>query len=74
MLDKQDKILIDLEEWDSTCGDGCCFTYGTYIYINGEKIEDEDGTDRAQLITVILNKLGYTNVEVNYDRETEKSL
>jgi len=42
--------------------------------INGEKIEDEDGTDRAQLITVILNKLGYTNVEVNYDRETEKSL
>jgi hypothetical protein len=34
-MDKDKEILIELEEWDHTCGDGCCYTYGTNIYING---------------------------------------
>jgi len=69
MLGKNDKIEIVLKSWDYKCGDGCCDLYGTNIYINGEKIEEEDGTSSHQLLTAVLTKLGYTNVEVQYDTE-----
>jgi hypothetical protein len=47
-------VLIELEEWDHKCGDDCCYyTYETNIYIKG-------------LLTAVLNKLGYTNVTVEY--------
>ena len=64
--EKDEELLIELEEWDTTCNDGCCYTYGTNIYINGEQLENEDGTSQSQLLTVVLNKLGYTNVKVEY--------
>lgn len=63
---KEDEILIELESWDHTCGDGCCDTYGTNIYINGELIENEDGTNSSQLLKTILNRLGYKNIVVDY--------
>jgi hypothetical protein len=50
---KDEELLIELEEWDHTCDDGCCYNYGTNIYIKG-------------LLTAVLNKLGYTNVTVEY--------
>lgn len=62
----EDEVLIELEDWNHTCGDGCCYTYGTNIYINGEQIEDEDGTNPHQLLKAVLTKLGYTNVKVEY--------
>lgn len=64
--EKDEELLIELEEWDHTCGDGCCYTHGTNIYINGEQLEDEDGTNPHQLLTAVLNKLGYKNVQVEY--------
>jgi hypothetical protein len=64
--EKNEELLIELEEWDHRCGDGCCYTYGVNIYINGEQIEDEDGTNPHQLLTAVLNKLGYKNVQVEY--------
>lgn len=64
--EKNEELLIELESWDHRCGDGCCFTYGVNIYINGEQIEDEDGTNPHQLVKAVLNKLGYTNVKVEY--------
>lgn len=64
--EKDEELLIELEEWDTTCNDGCCYTYGTNIYINGEQLENEDGTSQSQLLTAILSKLGYTNVKVEY--------
>jgi hypothetical protein len=66
-IDENDEeIIIELEEWDHECGDGCCYTYGVNIFVNGEKIEDEDGTNPHQLVKAVLNKLGYTNVKVEY--------
>ena len=65
-VNKDEELLIELEEWDHTCGDGCCHTYGVNIYINGEVIEDQDGFNNHQLLTAVLNKLGYTNVKVEY--------
>jgi hypothetical protein len=64
--EKNEELLIELEEWDHRCNDGCCYTYGVNIYINGEQIEDEDGTNPHQLLTAVLNKLGYKNVQVEY--------
>jgi hypothetical protein len=64
--EKDEELLIELEEWCHTCGDGCCETYGTNIYINGEQLEDEDGTSQSQLLKAVLNKLGYTDVRVEY--------
>jgi hypothetical protein len=63
---KSKELLIELEEWDHTCGDGCCYTYGIDIFINGERIEDEDGSNPHQLLKAVLNKLGYTDVKVEY--------
>ena len=65
-MKKNDELLIELEEWDSTCGDGCCYNYGIDIIVNGERIEDEDGTNPDQLLKAVLTKLGYTNVKVEY--------
>jgi hypothetical protein len=62
----EDEVLIELEEWDHECGDGCCHTYGTNIYVNGEQLENEDGTNPHQLLTAVLTKLGYTNVRVEH--------
>jgi hypothetical protein len=67
----EEELLIELEEWNHTCGDGCCFTYGTNIYVNGKQIEDEDGTNPHQLLKAVLNKLGYKNVIVEYKYDGE---
>lgn len=67
LLDYEDKeLLIELEEWEHTCSDGCCYTYGTSIHINGERIEERDVTNPHQLLKAVLTKLGYTNVKVEY--------
>lgn len=64
--EKDEELVIELEDWNHRCSDGCCYTYGVNIYINGEQIEDEDGTSSHQLLKAVLNKLGYTNVTVEY--------
>jgi hypothetical protein len=65
--DEKDKeVLIELEEWDHRCGDGFSYNKGVDIFVNGEQIEDEDGSNPHQLLKAVLNKLGYTNVLVNY--------
>ena len=64
--EKDEELLIELEEWDHTCNDGCCYDYGVNIFVNGEQIEDEDGSNPHQLLTAVLNKLGYTDVRVEY--------
>jgi hypothetical protein len=66
-LDYEDEeLLIELEDCNPTYGDGCCYTYGVNIFVNGEKIEGEDGTNPLQLVKAVLTKLGYTNVRVEY--------
>jgi len=61
-------LKIKLEDWDSKCSDGCCFDYGTKIYLNdkelehpNEKIKDNSyvGSDTQTAIHAILKELGY---------------
>ena len=62
------EITIQLNEWDHTCGDKCCYTWGTEIVVNGEKLE-EDGSDLQSSIRAILEHLGYkVNIEHGYDK------
>ena len=64
-INKDTIININLQEWDYTCGDGCCYMYGTKIYVNGQELE-EDGHEPHALLYAILNHLGYKNVNINY--------
>jgi hypothetical protein len=34
--EKDEELLIELEEWDHTCNDGCCYDYGMITTVNGE--------------------------------------
>lgn len=65
---EKSKLHIELIDWDSTCGDGCCTDYGTAIKLNGEDVEhyDEDqvvnayvGSNVEVALKSVLKKLGF---------------
>jgi hypothetical protein len=62
------KVKIKLEEWDHTCSDGCCYSYGTYLIMNGKKLEHPNpeildnsyvGDDVETALIAVLKELGY---------------
>lgn len=66
------KLKITLEDWDYTCGDGCCTDYGTKLYLNGKLLEHPNpeqwnnnyiGGDVETALQAVLKELGY-EVEV----------
>jgi len=70
-------VKIKLEEWQYQCGDGCCDNYGTYLYVNGKKLEHPNpeiydngylGQDVSTALEAVLKELGY-EVEIEYDSE-----
>ena len=54
----KEKIKIDLIEWTSTCGDGCCTTYGTTTKVNGVEMPLIN-QDTSTILTMVLEHLGY---------------
>jgi hypothetical protein len=73
------KVKITLEEWDYTCGDGCCTDYGTKIYLNGKELEHPDpeiyyngyvGDNVTTALQAVLKELGYeVEIEQTYYKE-----
>jgi hypothetical protein len=59
----KEKLNIELEDWDHTCGDGCCYTWGVTIRVNGVELEG-DGSSAQQALSTVLKHLGY-EVEIN---------
>ena len=53
------KLIIELKDWEHTCGDGCCYTTGTDIYLNGEKLDEQNAEDSTNALKAVLEKLGY---------------
>lgn len=62
------KVKITLEEWDYTCGDGCCYNSGTRIYLDGKVLEHPNpeiwdngylGEDVTTALLAVLKELGY---------------
>lgn len=61
-MEKIGRQVIELVEWDHTCSDGCCYSWGTELYINGEEIHHNiSELWTGDLIKLICEKL---NVEV----------
>lgn len=68
------KLKLLLKDWNYTCGDGCCYEYGTIIEINGEEVRHPDdkllsnvylGNDVELALRSVLKYLGY-EVEVEH--------
>jgi hypothetical protein len=62
------KLIIEFEEWHYQCSDKCCDSYGTYLYLNGKKLEHPNtdiqdngylGEDLQTGLHAVLKKLGY---------------
>jgi hypothetical protein len=67
------KVKITLEEWDYTCGDGCCTSFGTKMYLNGKELEHPNpevddnsyvGDNVTTALLAVLKELGY-QVEID---------
>jgi len=54
-----EKLNIELKNWHYQCGDGCCDLYGTDIYLNGEKLDEQNADDSRNALKAVLEKLGY---------------
>lgn len=60
MTPEKEKLEIELKDWDYTCGDGCCYLYGTELTLNGEVCDNQyAGGDVKQALRFVLEKLGY---------------
>lgn len=35
---KKEKLIVRFEEWEHTCGDGCCYNYGVDLFINDKHV------------------------------------
>lgn len=57
-------LNITLEDYDSTCADGCCYDYGTITTVNGVELECHN-TDTESILRQILEHLGY-KVTIEY--------
>lgn len=55
----KEKLVIELEDWSHTCGDDCCYTYGTTIRVNSVELE-QDGSNVQSALKGVLEHLGYT--------------
>ena len=50
-------MKIELEPYEHTCGDGCCYTTGYDVFVDGEKIGSigEDAQELADLLNETFN-------------------
>lgn len=48
-------MKIELQAYDHTCADGCCYTTGYDVFVDGEKIGFTLGED-AQELADLLNE------------------
>lgn len=58
----KEKLVIELEDWDHTCGDGCCYNWGVTIKVNGIELE-QDGSSVQSALKGVLEHLDY-DVEI----------
>jgi len=60
------KLKIELKSWEHTCGDGCCYSDGMDIFLNGEELGEQHAEDSKNALTAVLTKLGY-DFEITYN-------
>ena len=74
---KMEKLKITFEQWDYTCGDGCCTMWGSKLLLNDEELEHPNpdildngyvGEDVQTALHAVLKKLGY---QVEFENKYE---
>jgi len=53
------EIDISFEEWDYTCGDGCCYDYGITLKVGDVEINQYAEHNIEYTIVELLKHLGY---------------
>jgi len=53
------EINISFEEWDYTCGDGCCYDYGITLKVGDVEINPYAEHNLEYTIVELLKHLGY---------------
>ena len=55
-----EKIKLEVIDWEHTCHDGCCYSSGTDVKINGEKVVVKgDDNYIGDILASVLEHLGY---------------
>jgi hypothetical protein len=62
----KENLKIKTKSWDYTCGDGCCYTWGTDVFINGKKITKGKSDNINTILKDVLEHLGY-QIKINYE-------
>ena len=55
-------MKIELKEWDYSCYDGCCYEWGTNLYVDGELLGSFN--DEYTLLELLLPHLGIKDFEI----------
>ena len=64
------ELNITLNDWTSECSDGCCYDYGTELYVNGEMITTQADHNLEDTLWNLLTHLGYkVTIENRIDTE-----
>jgi len=58
-------VVLKTNSWQHNCGDGCCHTYGTDVWINDIKVTHGDFDSIQSILKEVLESLGYS-VEIDY--------
>ncbi len=62
-----EKITIRTEDWEHTCHDGCCHTYGTKVFINDKQVTSGYANEIDTIIEEVLKHLGH-DVKRDFNR------
>ena len=63
-------LVIKTEEWEHTCHDGCCYTYGTKIFINNKQITSGYANEIDTILKEVLEYLGF-DFQSDFNRNIE---
>jgi hypothetical protein len=56
---------ITFEDWDHTCSDGCCVSWGTTVYFDGVEIGELDDMGVGEVMRKAFEKIG-VEITVEY--------
>lgn len=62
-------LKINLTEYGYSCGDGCCYNYGTITTVNGVELPCHN-QDVGTILQQVLEHLGY-KVEIEHSNDVE---
>lgn len=64
-------MKIETEDYAWECGDGCCISYGTILYIDDKQVEDREFSSCGDAYKYVLEEiLGHTTDYI-YEEDEE---